>query len=131
MDPLPVYGSIYTDFGFERPYLDNRWCDRLENSTDVIDPSRSFEPCRPLRIRNNSKFSRPGLEPNRDRGVVPDVRLFDSTLLDETNRQTPHTTRLSRKWTHFRFMGPYIRNSALNARISATAGTIDSKIAPP
>ncbi|GBO23267.1 hypothetical protein AVEN_250095-1 [Araneus ventricosus] len=58
------------------------------------------------------------------------LRPFSLNLLDETNRQTPHTTHLSRKWTHFRFAGPYIRNSDWGPRISGTAGAIDSKIAP-
>ncbi|GBM68815.1 hypothetical protein AVEN_128511-1 [Araneus ventricosus] len=58
------------------------------------------------------------------------LRHFVSTLIDETNQQTPHMTHLSRKWTHFRFAGPYIRNSDLEYRISGTVGVIDSKIAP-
>ncbi|GBN65596.1 hypothetical protein AVEN_112031-1 [Araneus ventricosus] len=83
MDPLPVYGPIYTEFGFERPYLGNHWGDRLENCTDVIVPSRSFEPYHPLRISNPSEFSRPGFELYRD-GLFfdPSYRLYSTRRID-------------------------------------------------
>ncbi|GBM20379.1 hypothetical protein AVEN_180697-1 [Araneus ventricosus] len=83
MVPLPVCGSIYTEFGFESPYLWNRWGHRLENCTAVIGKSFTFKPYHPLQIWNNLKFSRSGLEPYRDRGVVPDDnRLYSTRRID-------------------------------------------------
>ncbi|GBN65598.1 hypothetical protein AVEN_112033-1 [Araneus ventricosus] len=83
MDPLPIYGHIYTKFGFESPYLGNRWGDRLENCTAVIGKSFTFEPYLFLRISNDSKFSRPGFEPYRDREIVPDDnRLYSTRRID-------------------------------------------------
>ncbi|GBO23265.1 hypothetical protein AVEN_250093-1 [Araneus ventricosus] len=114
MDPLPVYGPIYTEFGFRSPYLWNRWGDRLENCTAVIGPSRSFEPCRPLRIRNKSNF--------RDRVSNPIWKGFPSTLRLDSNRRdesidTSHDPSVSKMDSLPVSTGPYIQNSALKARI--------------
>ncbi|GBO23266.1 hypothetical protein AVEN_250094-1 [Araneus ventricosus] len=88
MDPLPVYGPIYTEFGFRSPYLWNRWGDRLENCTAVIGKSFTFEPYPFLRIWNYSNFSRPGFEPYRD-GLF----FHSSSRLYSTRRNDRHLTR--------------------------------------
>ncbi|GBN65597.1 hypothetical protein AVEN_112032-1 [Araneus ventricosus] len=85
MDALPVYDSIYTEFGFESPYLWNRWGDRLENCTHVSGKSFNFEPYHFFEFRTIRKF--------RDSFSAYQVSLDTSSRLYSTRRIDRHLTR--------------------------------------